>query len=101
MVNAQPLADGRIASAGKDHAASLDEVGRDWKKHPVTSGRNLEITWGFHAEHKTRRFNYFFTKNGWDPGRALTRAQFEAKPFHSVQLAEQPYWEYPLATGNP
>ncbi|MFD9393791.1 lytic polysaccharide monooxygenase auxiliary activity family 9 protein [Streptomyces sp. NPDC060000] len=101
VVNAQPPEDRRIASAGKDFAASLDEVGRDWKKHPVTSGQNLEITWGFHAEHKTRRFNYFLTKNDWDPKQALTRAQFETKPFHSVQLTEQPYWEYPLATGNP
>lgn len=101
VVNAQPPADGKIASAGKDFAASLDEVGTDWKKHPVTSGQNLDITWGFHAEHKTRRFNYFLTKNGWNPEQPLTRAQFETEPFHSVQLPEQPYWEHPLSPGNP
>ncbi|MEV8098815.1 lytic polysaccharide monooxygenase auxiliary activity family 9 protein [Kitasatospora sp. NPDC085879] len=99
--NVQPPADGKIASAGKDFAAPLDAVDTDWKKHQVTSGQNLEITWGFHAEHKTRRFNYFLTKNGWDPNQPLTRAQFEPKPFHSVQLAEQPYWEHQLNPGNP
>ncbi|MET7684217.1 lytic polysaccharide monooxygenase [Streptomyces sp. NPDC005423] len=30
-----------------------------------------------------------------------TPLAFETKPFHSVELTEQPYWEYPLATGNP
>ncbi|MFG2933918.1 lytic polysaccharide monooxygenase auxiliary activity family 9 protein [Streptomyces achromogenes] len=92
VVNAQPPADGRIASAGKDFAAALDEVGTDWKKHPVTSGENLELTWGFHMPHKTRRFNYFLTKNGWDPSQPLARAQFDSEPFHSVQLSGRPYW---------
>ncbi|MFI9064476.1 lytic polysaccharide monooxygenase auxiliary activity family 9 protein [Streptomyces sp. NPDC053429] len=101
VVNAQPPVDGKIASAGKDFAASLDAPGRDWKKHMVRSGEDLEITWGFHAEHKTRRFNYFLTKNGWDPQQPLSRPQFELKPFHSVQLTEQPYWQHELSPGNP
>ncbi|GGO92024.1 lytic polysaccharide monooxygenase auxiliary activity family 9 protein [Wenjunlia tyrosinilytica] len=91
-VNAQPPEDGRIASAGKDFAMKLDEPRTDWTKHPVNAGQTLEISWNFHAPHKTRRWNYFLTRPGWDPSAPLTRAQFEGEPFHSVQLSCQPYW---------
>ncbi|MGA5363981.1 lytic polysaccharide monooxygenase auxiliary activity family 9 protein [Streptomyces purpurascens] len=99
--NAQPPADGSIASAGRPYAVALDDPSRDWKKHPVTSGQNLDVTWTFHTKHKTRRFNYFLTRDGWDPAGYLTRYQFDAEPFHSVQLPGQPYWQHELDPGNP
>jgi len=91
--NATPPADGRIASAGKDFAAVLDEPRSDWPKHEVTGGRAFTLTWGFHAEHKTRRYNYFVTRDSWDPSSPLTRAQFDPEPFHVVQNACQPFWD--------
>ncbi|MFF1874873.1 lytic polysaccharide monooxygenase auxiliary activity family 9 protein [Kitasatospora herbaricolor] len=91
--NVQPPADGKIASAGQPHAAMLDETGRDWKKHQVAAGQNLDITWAFSMPHKTRRFNYFLTKSDWNPHQPLGRDQFEPKPVHSVQLTTQPYWD--------
>ncbi|MFF8605816.1 lytic polysaccharide monooxygenase auxiliary activity family 9 protein [Streptomyces sp. NPDC015346] len=101
VVSAQPPADGKIASAGKSFAASLDEAGSDWKKHPVMSDQDLEITWEANAKVKARRFNYFLTRADWEPRQALSRAQFESEPLHSVQLTEQPYWEHELSPGNP
>jgi chitin-binding protein len=92
IVNAQPPADGRIASAGQAYAASLDEPRSDWRTHPVSSGQQFSITWTYHAAHKTRRWNYFLTRDGWNPQAPLSRAQFEPEPFHSVQLSGQPYW---------
>ncbi|MES9558089.1 MULTISPECIES: lytic polysaccharide monooxygenase auxiliary activity family 9 protein [unclassified Streptomyces] len=100
VANAQPPADGKIASAGMGDAAALDEVGTDWKKHPVTAGQNLDVRWVLRHRQKTRRFNYFLTKQGWDPNQALSRSQFDTEPFHQVQLSEQPYWQDDLAPGD-
>ncbi|PDP89524.1 chitin-binding protein [Glycomyces fuscus] len=100
--NAEPPADGRIASAGKEFAAALDEPRGDWSKHPVASGQELTLTWSYHAPHKTRRWNYFLTRPGWDPQAPLTRAQFDAEPFHTVQLSGEPYWSSDdLVPANP
>jgi len=90
--NAVPPAAGKVASAGQAFAARLDEPCDDRRKHPVTSGQVLELSWGFHAPHETRRFNYFLTRPDWDPGTPLTRAQFEDEPFESVLFACQPFW---------
>jgi chitin-binding protein len=91
-VNAAPPADGRIASAGKDFAALLDEARSDWPKHPVSSGQAFTLTWSFHAPHKTRRYNYFLTRQGWDTSSPLTRGQFEPHPIHTHQNTCQPFW---------
>lgn len=90
--NDVPPADGKIASAGQDFAAELDRPGSDWQKHNVTAGQEFSLTWSFHAPHKTRRWNYFLTRQDWDPAKPLSRAQFEPEPFHQVQNEGQPYW---------
>ncbi|MFI2782042.1 lytic polysaccharide monooxygenase auxiliary activity family 9 protein [Streptomyces sp. ALB3] len=94
VLNAQPPEDGRIASAGKDFAAKLDEPDsqQGWQKHPVRAGEALDITWAYHAPHKTRRWNYFLTKDGWDPSKPLARAQFDPAPIATYQNSGQPYW---------
>lgn len=90
--NVAPPPDGKIASAGHDFAAVLDEAREDWDKNPVQAGEPLVITWHFHAAHKTRRWNYFLTRPDWDPAKPLSRAQFEAEPFYMVQNSGQPHW---------
>jgi chitin-binding protein len=90
--NAVPPPDGKLASAGQAFAAVLDEPRDDWFKHSVTPGQVLEVSWGFHAPHKTRRFNYFLTRPDWDPGEVLSRAQFDERPFEVVELTCQPFW---------
>ncbi|MEU9115669.1 lytic polysaccharide monooxygenase auxiliary activity family 9 protein [Streptomyces sp. NPDC048483] len=91
-MNGQPPEDGRIASAGHDFAALLDEPRNDWKTQSVSSGQRLDIAWYSGTAHRTRRWNYFLTKEGWDPGERLSRGQFEAEPFHAEQLTCQPFW---------
>ncbi|KLL10778.1 chitin-binding protein [Protofrankia sp. BMG5.30] len=99
--NAQPPADGRIASAGQDFAASLDEPRSDWQTHTVSSGQKLQVSWSYHAAHKTRRWNYFLTRDGWDPNRPLSRDQFESAPIHTEQFSGQPYWSADLLPPDP
>ncbi|RDK03803.1 lytic polysaccharide monooxygenase [Paraburkholderia lacunae] len=92
--NAPPPADGQIASAGFPSALFLDEPGTHWAKHAVRPGDAIRFSWDYSARHAARRYNYFITKPGWNPGDRLSREQFEAEPFHKVESLLQPYWEH-------
>ncbi len=92
--NVPPPPDGKIASANQLTGAQLDEPGSHWKKHDVRSGETLDISWRFSAKHATRRWNYFMTREGWDPDEVLSRDQFEAEPFYTVQINLQPHWSH-------
>lgn len=93
-LSAAPPPDGKIASANQAIGAMLDEPGRHWQKHDVRSGEVLDISWNYSARHATRRWNYFLTKEGWDPDKVLSRDQFEADPFYTVQINLKPYWDH-------
>jgi chitin-binding protein len=92
--NVPPPADGQIASAGQATGRFLDDPGDHWQKHDVYAGEVLDISWHFNANHKTRRFNYFITRENWNPQQVLTRASFEDKPFYQVEFAHNPHWAH-------
>ncbi|MFF2625352.1 lytic polysaccharide monooxygenase auxiliary activity family 9 protein [Kitasatospora griseola] len=94
--------DGRIASGGSEPAAvKLDEV-RDWPKVDLKSGAETPFQWNYSMKHRTRRYNYFVTKEGWNPKASLSRAQFESKPFATYKPhGDIPYWEMPDAATDP
>ncbi|MFF8387049.1 lytic polysaccharide monooxygenase auxiliary activity family 9 protein [Streptomyces kanasensis] len=94
--------DGRIASGGSEPAAArLDEV-RDWPKNDLQSGAEVPFQWNFTMKHRTRRFNYFVTKEGWDPAAPLSRDQFEPVPFATYKpYGDIPHWEMPEAPHDP
>jgi chitin-binding protein len=94
--------DGRIASGGSEpDAAVLDEV-RDWPKVDLRSGAEVPFQWSFGMKHKTRRYNYFVTKEGWDPAAPLSRAQFEPAPFATYKPhGDIPFWQMPDPSKDP
>lgn len=92
--NSTPPPDGKIASAGQPFASTLDEVETDWQKHEVPSNNQLEIEWKFDIQCIVRRFNFFLTKDGWNPKQPLSRAQFETKPFYQDEYVAIPFWEH-------
>lgn len=91
-------ADGEIASAGHPKARLLDEVtsetGAPWPTHAVQPRQSLRFEWHYAAIHAARRWNYFITRPDWDPSKKLSRAQFEAEPFSTVQFDLVPTWQY-------
>ncbi|CRL45656.1 GlcNAc-binding protein A precursor [Sodalis glossinidius str. 'morsitans'] len=100
--NQKPPEDGKIASAGLAGAEKLDEYGENrWEKNEIKSGAIIDFTWTYTAVHRTRRWNYFITKDNWKPNEPLSRAQFEKEPFFMVQNDKQPYWEHDLMPNNP
>lgn len=92
--NVPPPPDGKIASANQLTGALLDEPGTHWQKHDVRSGDTLDVSWYYSATHATRRWNYFITKVDWVPDEVLSRSQFEAEPFYTVQINLQPHWAH-------
>lgn len=75
--------DGQIASAGGKFGGILDQQTSDrWFKNTITGGENT-FTWKFTAPHLTSKWHYYITKIGWNPNKALTRADFE--PIGTVQ----------------
>lgn len=101
IVNNSPPSDGKIASAGQLTGQFLDTPGTAWRKHQVNAGELFQVSWAYSAIHLTRRWNYFFTRDGWDPQLPLSRAQFESEPFYTVQLNEQPFWSHNAALRPP
>ncbi|WP_051711498.1 N-acetylglucosamine-binding protein GbpA [Andreprevotia chitinilytica] len=79
-------ADGTLAAAGNSTWAALNEQTVDrWKRTDLNVGPNT-FGWTFTAPHRSRDIRYFITKNGWNPNMPLTRAQFEAKPFCTIEM---------------
>lgn len=77
--------DRQIASANRVRGPELDaQSATRWVKTPLSPGYN-EFKWHFTANHPATKFEYFITKNDWNPNQKLTRASFESKPFCTVE----------------
>ncbi|WP_374191078.1 lytic polysaccharide monooxygenase [Candidatus Symbiopectobacterium sp. 'North America'] len=105
---ASPVPDDRIFSGGQT-ANNRDIVnltdaelemrhGVRWPRTNVESGQYLKIIWNHTVVHATRGYRYFITRNGWDPTRRATRADFEDAPFASVINRTPPLNTMPTQT---
>ncbi|MFV9998042.1 MAG: lytic polysaccharide monooxygenase [Arsenophonus endosymbiont of Dermacentor nuttalli] len=75
--------DGKIASAGVRMFKQLDEqTATHWTKVNISLGENL-FHWTLTVPHSTTGWEYFITKQDWDPNAPLSHAAFELKPFCS------------------
>jgi len=78
-------ADGELASGGvRPDFAPVDEqsAGR-WHLTPITN-RQVAFDWYYEVGHVTTKWEYFITKNGWNPNASLSRESFELVPFCEV-----------------
>ncbi|HZE41679.1 MAG TPA: lytic polysaccharide monooxygenase [Stackebrandtia sp.] len=74
-------ADGSICSAGHGNFSQLDDPrGGDWPATSINTGAQT-FHWTLTAQHSTDKWEYFITKDGWDPSQPLTRASLEDQPF--------------------
>lgn len=84
-------ADGKLASAGNGAFSPLDEQSPSrWAKTDIKAGWN-KFSWQFTANHVTRNWRYYLTRQDWNPNQALSRASFDLAPFCVVDGGmEQP-----------
>lgn len=69
-------ADGKIASAGGAFPKLDEQSENRWAKVPMTSGANT-FSWNLTAAHATEKWDYYITKENWDPNSPLKRSDFE------------------------
>lgn len=81
--------DGELASGGHAKFSALDGVldprGQPWPTTAVVRGSVKQFDWWLTASHATTKFEYWCTRSGWNEDAPLTRAQFDADPFLTVQ----------------
>ncbi|MGY3932945.1 N-acetylglucosamine-binding protein A [Aeromonas encheleia] len=78
-------ADGQIASAGHPQFGELNAQTSDrWTKREVQAGP-FAISWSFTANHVTRNWRYYLTKQEWNPNQPLTRDSFDLNPFCVIE----------------
>ena len=69
--------DGKIASGDLAAFSPLDEQNQNrWHKSDITTGK-LNVTWFLTAQHRTEKWTYFMTKQGWNPNEPLKRDSLE------------------------
>lgn len=76
-------ADGSICSAGLEGFKVLDDPrGGQWPATTMSPGEQT-FHWNLTTPHATATWEFFITEDGWDPNKALTRADLETEPFFS------------------
>ncbi|MDO0875449.1 lytic polysaccharide monooxygenase [Carnobacterium divergens] len=68
--------DGKIASGGVSGFEPMDVQNTNWHQTDINTGK-LDITWQLTAPHSTHSWNYFITKQGWNPNEPLKRENLE------------------------
>lgn len=94
-------ADGKFASGGKSLGAALDvqSAGR-WSKTELAK-RDITFDWQFMAAHPATKFEYYITRQGWNPNEPLTRAALDAEPFCSFDTGNEIPIDGPAGSGGP
>jgi len=89
--------DGFLANADEPQGRfiELNEQTVDrWKLTDIKPGKHI-IKWVFTASHPAATFKYYMTKQGWNPNMLLSRAQFEATPFCTIEAGGQAASKFP------
>lgn len=100
------IPDGELCSGGKASHAGLDLARSDWVAQPITADAygNYEFTFIAWAPHATKYFDFYVTKDGYDPTEPLNWSDLEEQPFchiTSVDLADGRYkMSCPLPQGK-
>ena len=81
--------DGKIASGGIARFSALDaQSATRWHLTEIRD-RNIAFQWQFSAAHPATKFEYFITRDGWNPNEVLKRASFDSTPFCTVDGGHQ------------
>ena len=80
------IPDGQLCSAGKEKYAGLDLARSDWPAQNIardTNG-NFEFVYRATAPHSTLYFQFYVTKDGYDPMQPLKWSDLEDTPFCTI-----------------
>ncbi|UHA72570.1 lytic polysaccharide monooxygenase [Paenibacillus sp. 481] len=76
--------DGKISSGGLPQFNELNQQSSNrWQKSSISGGQQT-FKWTLTAAHRTSKWHYYITKQGWNSSAPLTRSALDLKPFCSV-----------------
>lgn len=80
------IPDGKLCSAGKESHKGLDLARSDWPARSLApnQGGAFDFVFLATAPHASRYFEFYITKNGYNPTQPLRWSDLEAAPFCSV-----------------
>ncbi len=102
----ETVPDGQLCSAGKASHQGLDLARTDWPTTTIAPDRNgnFEFVYRATAPHSTDYFEFYVTRDGYDPSRPLRWRDLEPSPFctlSSVRLENGRYrMNCPLSQGK-
>ncbi|SDH64782.1 chitin-binding protein [Sinosporangium album] len=67
----QIIPDGRLCGAGRDKYRGLDLARSDWPATRISSG-SLNVTYHATAPHSNSNFEFYITREGWNPSGPLS-----------------------------
>ncbi|NWD66292.1 lytic polysaccharide monooxygenase [Pseudomonas gingeri] len=95
------VADGKIASGAIALFAPMDiQSASRWYKTEITD-RAINFDWYYRATHPASKYEYFITRNGWNPNQPLARASFDLTPFCSVDAGGRLPTDQPQGSDGP
>ncbi|WP_137940020.1 lytic polysaccharide monooxygenase [Chitinivorax sp. B] len=88
--------DGKLCSGGKELFKGMDLPRTDWVSTPISLSADgkFEFVYNASAPHATRYFEFYITRDGYDPTKPLKWSDLEATPFctiNSVKLENGRY----------
>lgn len=80
------IPDGELCSAGRDKYKGLDLARNDWPTQMIAgdANGNYEFVYKASAPHSTKYFDFYVTKNGYDPAQPLKWSDLEPEPFCKI-----------------
>lgn len=76
--------DGSIVGGNGAFSALNEQAANRWHLVPLDK-HEIEFKWAYTAPHVTSKWEYFITRNDWNPNAALARASFESTPFCVIE----------------
>ncbi len=82
----QTVPNGELCSAGKASHRGLDLARNDWPSTTIAPDRNdnFEFVYRATAPHSTDTFEFYVTRDGYDPSRPLRWRDLESSPFCTI-----------------
>lgn len=82
----QVVPDGQLCGGGGSEFVGLNLARSDWEATTIAPNANGQYQFVYHATapHATKYFDFYVTKDGYDPTQPLTWNDLEAAPFCSI-----------------
>ncbi|MCG8348375.1 MAG: lytic polysaccharide monooxygenase [Chloroflexales bacterium] len=95
------IPDGKLCSAGRDKYKGFDLARNDWPATQMPQSGQFTFVYKATAAHKTKYFDFYVTKDTYDPTQPLKWSDLEDQPFCSIQSPSDQNGQYVMDCSLP